>query len=259
MNIYDPCLPDGEGHHECVGRDTSEGTSGGPCECTCHRGVIITRIGGQLMRYYTLTRADVGKPHIAAFGQTWPVNGFLGRVMNFDVGKRVYLRGGVLQVENAEQYEARKAHSPTTTFDDDVAWLRFLASWERRASGPPLTTPERDARLMRIAFDWARAHPQGREPRPESKQSWCECRVEDVSDHSCQHRAVLHLFRVTSMVHETPIHDDAPTDFCEPCGDKALESGAFCVGDDLLESHHGPECVKRMYASAGVSEEGGQS
>ncbi len=50
------------------------------------------------------------------------------------------------------------------------------------------------------------------------------------------------------MVHETPIHDGEPTDFCEPCGDKALESGTFCVGDDLLEPNHGPGCIARMYA-----------
>ncbi len=37
--IYDPCLPKGEGHHECVGRDDEGG--GLDCACTCHRGVVV--------------------------------------------------------------------------------------------------------------------------------------------------------------------------------------------------------------------------
>ncbi len=207
------------------------------------------------MKYYTLTTEDVGKPHIRAFDQTWPVNWFLGRVLNCDVGKRVYLRGGVLQVENAEQYEARMATSATQQFDDDVAWLEFLANWERRASGPPLTTTERDKRLMRIAFDWAMKYPNGLSPRQaeaEADAPRCQC----TPDGACGAPAVLHLYRVTGMVHETPIHDGVPEDFCEPCGDKALESGAYCVGDDLLEPHHGPGCIERMHAD---TKEGGQS
>ncbi|MCH7923283.1 MAG: hypothetical protein IH975_09650, partial [Nitrospinae bacterium] len=37
--IYEPCLPDGDGHHECVGKGIpADGDSSaiGPCECTCH-------------------------------------------------------------------------------------------------------------------------------------------------------------------------------------------------------------------------------
>ena len=215
------------------------------------------------MKYYTLTDADVGQAHIWAFDQAWPVSDFLGHIMNCDVGKRVYKRGVVLQVENQEQYEARMATSSTQQFDDNVAWLQFLANWERRAGGPPLTTPDRDKRMMRIAFDWAIQHPNGLSPaeaeeaaEADAETPWCQCDGTNSDRHGCLHRATLHLFRVTSMVHETPIHDDVPTDFCDPCGDKALESGAYCVGGELLEPHHGPGRIKRMHADIN---EGGQS
>ena len=59
------------------------------------------------MKHYTLTIEDVDKPHLKAFGRVWPVSGFLGRILPNDVGKRVYLRGDILQVENDEQHEAR--------------------------------------------------------------------------------------------------------------------------------------------------------
>jgi len=58
--------------------------------------------------YYTVKQADVGRWIIRAFGRVWPVSGFIGRVLEQDVGKRVYQIGGVLQVENREQFEARK-------------------------------------------------------------------------------------------------------------------------------------------------------
>ena len=182
------------------------------------------------MRHYTITTEDVGTKLLAAFGKLWPVQGFLGRILPGDVGKRVYLRAGVLQVENDEQRVARMSGGSTQRFEDDVAWLQFIADWERRDGW--LHTPDRDKRMMRIGFDWAREHPRSSEPGPESEQPWCECKIEDVvSNHHCQHRATMHLFRVTGMVHETPLHDDELTVFCEPCGDMALESGTFCVGD----------------------------
>ena len=59
------------------------------------------------MRYYELQQADVGKPFIHAFGRLWTVTDFLGRVFPSDVGKRVYLRSGILQVENAVQRLSR--------------------------------------------------------------------------------------------------------------------------------------------------------
>ncbi len=211
------------------------------------------------MRHYTITAEDVGAAHIRIFNRLWPVSEFLGRIMIIDIGKRVYLRGGVLQVENQEQYTARIVAERTPEFDINVAWLQFMADSESGGSGPTFPHSQRELRLLRNAFDWAMAYPKGQSAPPEAKQSWCECNVADVSDHHCQHRATMHLFRVTAMVHETPIHDTLPTDFCEPCGDKALESGAFCAGDDLLEPHHGPDCIKRMSADASVGEEGGRS
>lgn len=57
--------------------------------------------------YYTITEADVGQPIIHAFGRVHLVSGFLGRVLAGDVGKRVYQRGGILQIENNEQRDAR--------------------------------------------------------------------------------------------------------------------------------------------------------
>jgi len=64
--------------------------------------------------YYVIAEADVGQPCIRAFGQTWTVHDFLGRVMQQDVGKRVYRVAcncgrGFLQVENAAQLAARQA------------------------------------------------------------------------------------------------------------------------------------------------------
>ena len=59
--------------------------------------------------YYTITAADVGAPTIRAFGCTWPVSNFLGRVLPQDAGKRVYLQSGVLCSENDEQVQTRVA------------------------------------------------------------------------------------------------------------------------------------------------------
>lgn len=62
-----------------------------------------------MLRYETLARADVGRPTINAFGKVWPVSGFIGRILPTDVGKRIYLFGGVLQVESNEQQDKRLA------------------------------------------------------------------------------------------------------------------------------------------------------
>ena len=64
--------------------------------------------------YYTITEADVGQPAIRVWGRTWPVSGFLGRVLPGDVGKLVYRRGDVLQVENDAQRSARLAEARGT-------------------------------------------------------------------------------------------------------------------------------------------------
>jgi hypothetical protein len=59
--------------------------------------------------YREITEADVGKSLFAAFGRQWPVTSFIGRIMKQDIGKRVFLRRGGLQVENNEQRAARLA------------------------------------------------------------------------------------------------------------------------------------------------------
>ena len=116
------------------------------------------------MRHYTITTEDVGKAHIRAFDQMWPVQDFLGRILPGDVGKRVYQRAGILQVENDEQYVARMAALARPGFDDDVAWLQFMDDRDARAaSGPTTPHSQRELRLMRIAFDWARANQRDNE------------------------------------------------------------------------------------------------
>lgn len=60
-------------------------------------------------KYYELKPSDVGKPFLTAFGETWNVTDFMGRIIPQDVGKRVYVRGSVLQVENNEQRDKREA------------------------------------------------------------------------------------------------------------------------------------------------------
>lgn len=61
------------------------------------------------MNFYTIKKSDVGRPWLKAFGRVWMVSDFLGRIMNQDVGKRIYKTSGdVLQVENKEQFIARK-------------------------------------------------------------------------------------------------------------------------------------------------------
>lgn len=59
--------------------------------------------------YRELTIADVGRARLKAFGKTWLCADFIGQVLPQDVGKRVYLVGDILQVENDEQHASRKA------------------------------------------------------------------------------------------------------------------------------------------------------
>ncbi len=61
-----------------------------------------------------ITQADVGRSLFSAFGRHWQVADFIGRIMKHDVGKRVFLRGGVLQVENDAQRAARLAGTEGT-------------------------------------------------------------------------------------------------------------------------------------------------
>ncbi len=59
--------------------------------------------------FYTLTTADVGRPWLRIFGRVWLTTDWIGRVLPQDVGKRVYLVGEILQVENYEQRKQRLA------------------------------------------------------------------------------------------------------------------------------------------------------
>lgn len=59
-------------------------------------------------KYYEITNADIGKPSIKAFGSSWMVANVWGRTLPQDVGKRVYLRGDIIQIENDEQRKRRQ-------------------------------------------------------------------------------------------------------------------------------------------------------
>jgi hypothetical protein len=63
--------------------------------------------GGE--EFYELAPADVDRASIRAFKWNWPVSDFIGQVLPGDVGKRVFKRGDILQVENDEQRAARLA------------------------------------------------------------------------------------------------------------------------------------------------------
>lgn len=63
--------------------------------------------------YYTIHADDVGAAVLHAFGATWQVVNFMGRITRADVGKRVYRidtpGGFVLSVESDHQRAARQA------------------------------------------------------------------------------------------------------------------------------------------------------
>lgn len=60
------------------------------------------------MSFYTITENDVDQPIIRCFGRSWTVTDFIGRILPRDVGKRVFLRDNILQVENNEQLHYRQ-------------------------------------------------------------------------------------------------------------------------------------------------------
>jgi hypothetical protein len=60
-----------------------------------------------MSNYRTIAESDIGKSTIEAFGRRWPVSGFIGQILPQDVGKRIYLSGDILQVENDEQMKSR--------------------------------------------------------------------------------------------------------------------------------------------------------
>lgn len=62
--------------------------------------------------YVEITEAHVGKLTFEAFGRSWWTVSFIGRILPRDVGKRVYLIGGDLQVENDQQRAERVEFKP---------------------------------------------------------------------------------------------------------------------------------------------------
>lgn len=58
--------------------------------------------------YYTITANDIGKTSFWFHGFQ-RFTDVIGRVLPQDIGKRIYERNGVMQVENQEQFEKRIA------------------------------------------------------------------------------------------------------------------------------------------------------
>ena len=62
---------------------------------------------------HEITQEDVGRAFINMLGRSWLVQNFMGIILPGDVGKRIYYvpckdgYGGVLQVENDDQRDAR--------------------------------------------------------------------------------------------------------------------------------------------------------
>ena len=190
------------------------------------------------MKHYTLTIEDVDKPHLKAFGRVWPVSGFLGRILPNDVGKRVYLRGDILQVENDEQHEAR------------MSCCEFGAKFiveNGQDTHEVWTIPTESARLCQALHNHNPADYDAMLAAPR-----CGCPT------GCGMPARLHLFLVTAYVHWTPLHVDKATVFCEPCGNDALESGRYCAGGDLLEPACDSRCREYPMTPCPIHE-GGQS
>lgn len=61
------------------------------------------------MNFYEIQYSDIGKRNINAFGTVCAIGSLLGYVRRVDVGKRIYLVDGVMQVESDEQRDARLA------------------------------------------------------------------------------------------------------------------------------------------------------
>lgn len=66
-------------------------------------------MGGAQRIWREILPSDVGRPFFTLAGRNWPVVDFMGQILPNDVGKRVYLVGDILQVENNEQRDARKS------------------------------------------------------------------------------------------------------------------------------------------------------
>lgn len=62
-----------------------------------------------MRQFQEIRQADVGRAAFKAFGRSWLCCDFIGRILPGDVGKRVYLVGNILQVENDGQRAERLA------------------------------------------------------------------------------------------------------------------------------------------------------
>lgn len=115
--------------------------------------------------YYTITKADIGKSTIIAWGKAWHVSSFIGRILGpkgehrGDVGKRVYrvetaAGDHILQVENDSQFLARlrreaEEHVPVTPsriltelHKAKVPWTPTNKAGYRFPHKPPCDCPE---------------------------------------------------------------------------------------------------------------------
>lgn len=67
------------------------------------------------------------------------------------------------------------------------------------------------------------------QPTCDCTESVCPVTVADTGQHPagprCGQPAVMHLFYVP--------RDTGPVDFCDPCGDDAMQSGLFATGEDV--------------------------
>lgn len=93
---------------------------------------------------------DVGKPYIKRSGKIFHT-GFMGGVKRIDIGKRVYLVGDILQVENEEQRDRRLAASRRNPSDLEVRekFDRCVASVRAKSGKRHLTKAGRYAKIAR--------------------------------------------------------------------------------------------------------------
>lgn len=68
---------------------------------------LVYSVSMKTESYYEITKKDIGRRTIKAFGKTWRCEEFIGRILPGDVGKRVFRRGEIVQVENDEQRAKR--------------------------------------------------------------------------------------------------------------------------------------------------------
>jgi hypothetical protein len=176
-----------------------------------------TREEAKVREYYTLVDRDVGKNWLLAFEQTWLVSDFMGRILPTDVGKRVYQQGDVLQIESNNQRSRRFGIWPWCECMDTLCRATIADTGHHPASGRPPAV-------------------------------------------GCGQPAVMRLFQVTMlqvtiMVHRTLLVEGKPIAFCEPCGDNALQSGAFATSEDTAAALRAEEV---HYITHGYPPEEGQ-